>query len=259
MVLRVSQGGSGTIKATRAGGSPKTYPVAPPADGSPLTVKASFSKSYVTSIELSGTGIALESIKIVQLFEPIPPEGDLRLVNPRLPANAGDNSHSIDVLGFGDVELDGWAIRWVDALSPADPVAYYTFPAGSSLDQGDIARVFGGLTQGSPPDEVKPFFGGGTSVPALGGAAFQLVDPDGHVRHELAALASSAYTAVANILPVPDRDGARALLLRTSGVLPKGHWRLAFSYARDAGPGLPLLSKNGKVPTEKAWLFFNVE
>ncbi|HEX2295151.1 MAG TPA: hypothetical protein VHN37_07575, partial [Actinomycetota bacterium] len=261
LVVRIAQGGSASVTATRASGPPKTVPVTRPPDGSPVLVKAFFpgpGQVSVKSVRLEGSGVALESVAIVEPFVPVPPTGDLRLANPRLPQASSAQTHAIDVIAFRDVSLSGWKVRWTHAVTPGDPVQYYEFGAGTSLVRGRIARIAHGPTDPGAPG-VDLYEPGIANSPPPAGAVFQLVDPGGVVRHETAALKTSAYQQLPNVLAIPDDDGSRALLVSTTGTLPRGHWRVRMSFARDAGPGLPVLSVGGDTSPETAELYCTVD
>jgi hypothetical protein len=258
VVVRVAGGGSGTLTATGPGGT-KATALEPQPGGDPQAVTAEITGSDVTSISLTGTGLALESISLVTPFRPRPPQGDLRLLAARLPQNANDKQHAVDVIAYRDVDLGRWSIRSVNAVAPSAPAAYHTFAPGLTLADARIARVYGGLASGSADAGVDTYFGGTAAAPEPKGAVFELVDPLGRVVHELAVLPSGSYTAVSGMIAVPNGDSTRVFLLSPTGLIDPGHWRLGLQFARDAGPGVPTLSVGGITTAERAAIAFTVE
>ena len=257
VAVRVDSGGTVTLqgRGRRVSGVVRQGPTV----GVPASM--TLTGAEITKLSLMGNGFSVVSLSIDEVFQPAPPRSDVRLVHAKLPVSSTDLRHRVEVIPYRDVELGNWSIRWLGAFAPEKSGTYYTFAPGTTLADGRVARVYGGLA--NPPADlgVDIYAGGGVGAqPPSGGSIFQLVDPAGRVVHELAALLDSTYASPAvpadEIVVIPNGDGTRALLFSTTGPLEAKHMRVVLRFDRDAGPELPKLAVGGNREPERSILAF---
>jgi hypothetical protein len=215
------------------------------------------SATTLTDVTLSGSGTALVGITLDEVFEPLAPTGSLRLLGAKLPATAADSAHAIDLIAAGPNRPRRLVDPWFDPSAPGSSGTYFTFAPGSTLAEGRIARVYGGLT--TPPADlgVDLYAGGGAGTapppPAPCSSSSTRV---GGSHTSCAGWLPAPSTAVTGVVVAAHGDGTRAFLLPTQGSLNEGHYRLALTYHRDAGPELPVRSLAGWADPEPVVLQF---
>jgi hypothetical protein len=253
--VMVAAGGSATLTGLGVGaGAPATS--GPTGAGVPATIEVT--GAALTAVRLSGTGLAVLSAEVEQLFEPEPASGPLRLTRGVLPPAAGPATHSVDVAAYADTTLTGYRITWTDARTPSIGGDYYAFSAGTSIRDGRTARIYGGVAT-TPADGGVDLYAGGTVGVLPGtGVVFRLIGPDGSVRHELVALPDSAFTVAPTTRVWANDDQTRAFAL-TDAALSKGMGRLRLRWLREADPDLPRLSVGGLSSAESATVAFHLQ
>jgi len=222
--------------ATAAGGSQATT----------LMVTA----AKLDSVTLSGSGISVSAIRLVELFMPVPASGPLRLIMAKFPANAADTRHTVDMLAYEDTDLTGWTIRGHAAFHPEQTFIYRVF-SGGTLKANRVARIYAGMASGMQDSGVDLYFGGLSGNVPSEGAVLQLVDPNGKVRHETALLPNSAYVGEYMAPPLPNSDHTKAFIL-AGAPLQFGYWRIKFNFARHKDSYLPILTVGGSSEPEVA-------
>jgi hypothetical protein len=233
--------------------------VAAPAGGGSVTVAVPASAAEpVFSVHVSGSGVGVASIGVARRFTPDMPVGDVRIAEVVLPTTANPNGHHVTLVALAPVaSLAGWTLQWIDPVVPGDPRLYAQLPA-IALGDGQRLRLFPGLSQAPVLDDALVSAGGPGEDPPSHGAVIRLVDSDGRVAHETAVVATGG-SAPQRVVPIPDVDGTRALLLPGSPTtfIP-GWWTLTFSARADAGPDLPRWSVAGRPANQTVSLHFAV-
>lgn len=256
IIVRIAPAATATVHADGTSASPDVQATAPPRLA--VTRTLTVTGAPLSRVTVSGIGTSILGVRLASPLSPVTPAGPLRLRACTLAVPGQTAVEAVELMALGDVELAGYTLWWWDALAPSTPRAYYTF-ATYALADGQLARVYSGTgSDGRDSDGVTFYTGAATALPATG-AVIQLCDPSGVVVDELAQLAASDYVAVANMITVASRDGARMLVLPGDGSsLAVGHWQLDFTYLRDAGPALPRVSVGGGTASEDARLSFLV-
>jgi hypothetical protein len=113
-----------------------------PAGGGAAT--ATLSVGGLRTVDVSGNGVGVTAVNAVRGFTPAEPLGDLQIVDMVLPT-VQPNDHHLTLVAMAPVpSLDGWALQWIDAIAPAEPVLYARLPP-IALDDGQRLRPFPGL------------------------------------------------------------------------------------------------------------------
>jgi hypothetical protein len=203
-------------------------------------------------VELTGAGFAIRSITVTTPWHPQPAARGVRLVDIGLPSSTTDAGHYVELMVDGDVDLAGWRVEWQPADAAADWQAYHVAASvGRSMKAGGLARIFGGANSGTALAGRATWFGGTVGAVPVSGVVVRLVDPSGSVAHERAAM------PIGTTVPcglVPDGDLTRVYVLPATRT--PGWWTLELSFARDVGPGEPVLSVGGDTTTETAQIGF---
>jgi hypothetical protein len=212
----------------------------------------------LTSCSLSGTGFALGTVTVVAPWQPVPAQGIVRFVDAALPARPGDRAHFVEVIADEDVDLARWRLQWRPADASTDWRNYHTFAAaGRRLEAGETARISGGLPAGYPVPGRRTWFGGTDGIVPPTGALWRLCDSSGRVVHERAEMSTDS-TMSCSVLP--NDDLTRAYIEpagRLAGTAPRW-WALTMTFARDVGPGDPVLSVAGDTAPETVTIAFPV-
>ncbi|HWO19262.1 MAG TPA: hypothetical protein VNO30_10815 [Kofleriaceae bacterium] len=254
LVIRVEAGGSASITAT------------PPLPGGPIVHGPSTSAitvslrpapgALITSVLVSGSGVAIESCSVTSPLVPIPPAGPLRIADIRLPTVTTPLDHEVTLLALEEASTEGYSIRWFDALAPG-PTQLYAELAALHLKAGQRIRRVPARASAPPVDDALVQAGGAGISPAMTGAVFQLIDPAGRVVHECAAMPVPPGSTP-GIVAFPSEDGTRAFFAPTpsESALGAGHWVVSASLAGDAGPDLDRWSIADRPVAETAHLRF---
>jgi hypothetical protein len=246
VVVDVEAGGSVTLHGDGTGASPDV--VATASGSNTLRVTA----ATLTGCSISGSGFSLRSLAVTAPWQPAPAAGGVRIVDVRLPANAADAGHFVEVMADDDVDLARWRLQWQPADASSDWRDYHVVAlAGRALPAGATARVVGGAATGTAAPGRATWFGGLDGTFPTTGAVVRLVDPGGRVVHERAAMPAGTTVPCA---VVPDGDLTRAYLL--PAVRSKGWWVLTMNFARDLGLGEPVLSVGGDTAAETGSIGF---
>lgn len=224
------------------------------AAGGASTATLSVTAANLESVILRGTGIAVSAIRLVEIFTPAQDFGPLRLLAAKLPVDATDDRHFVDVLAYEDTDLTGWTVRGQAAFHPGQTFVYRVF-SGGTIKANRVARIYGGLASGMQDTGVDLYFGGLSGEAPPEGMLLQLVDPGGTVRHETVFLPESAYAGSYIAPPVPNSDYTKAFLLAGSPLQP-GYWRVRFQFHRDKDADMPVLTVGGNSQAEQAEVRF---
>ena len=239
--VRLAAGGSATLHGWGTGVSPNGSAQGG-AQGQTATL--TLTGSSLDAASLTGTGVAVLAIRYSRPFVPVLPSGPLRLLNAILPLNAADMRHCVGLVGYADADLAGWSVQVYAAQNPGPAFVYHAF-AGGTLKDARVARIYGGLAGGRTDPGVDLYFGGAGGTPSPSGAVFQLVDPAGVVRHELAVLPSSVYASVPVLGLLPNGDGTKAFIFLDSATAADGYWQLELTFAWQGDADLPTYSIGG--------------
>ncbi|MFF4128254.1 hypothetical protein ACFYYP_32415 [Microbispora rosea] len=233
---------------------PKTVP-APPGGG---TVEAMMEADGVRGVSVTGAGVGVTAVEANRPFAPSPPTGDLRIAGVALPG-VQPKDHHVTLVAMAPVpSLSGWTLRWIDAVAPGEPVLYAELP-DVPLGDGERLRLFPGLSEVPPGTNVPAYAGGPGEDPPAHGVVLQLVDPEGTVAHETAAMPPCPGAPV-RVVSVEDHDGTRALLLPVTGAgFPAGWWALTVTARSDAGPDVLTWTSAGAPANQTAVLAFLLE
>jgi hypothetical protein len=216
----------------------------------------------IRQVKLSGSGIRLLSVSVVEQHRPPLVVGSVRILRAMLPQSVTDTRHKVDLTTISDSDLSDWSIRWFDALAPTEAIHYHTFAPGSRLRDSEIARIYGGVDKSDPEPGVRVYAGGAIFPPSLRGAIFQLVNPAGQVMHEHALLAEFTEVDSSSFVHAVSDDGTRAAFIPIVPNMPTfepRHWQLKLTMLRDAGADLPILSVGGNSLAEETTLAFTTE
>ena len=224
-----------------------------PTGGGQVTVSVPASAAQpVLSVNVAGRGVGVVSVSVARRYTPRMPMGDLRIADVVLPTPANPNGHHVTLVALAPVApLAGWTLQWIDPVAPGDPAIYAELPA-IGLGDGQRLRLFPGLAQAPVIDDALVSAGGPGEDPPMHGAILRLVDPDGRIVHDTAVLAPAVGATPQLIIPLPDADGTRAILVPTGSptTFTPGWWTLTFASQADAGPDLPRWSVAGR-PTDQ--------
>jgi hypothetical protein len=256
LLLHIEPGGSATIVTTPESPS---GPIVRGPTASAITVSLSAPLGMrITSVLVSGVGVAIESCSVTSPFIPIPPAGPIRIADIRLPTANAPVDHEVTLLALEGVSTAGYSIRWFDALAPR-PAELYAALATFDLKAGQRVRRVPGRDSAAPVDDALVQTGGLGSTPAMTGAVFQLIDPAGRVVHECAAM-PYVPGSTPGVVAFPNQDGSRAFLVPTPAEpqFGAGHWVLGMSLVGDAGPDLDRWSIADQPVAEHARLRFLV-
>jgi hypothetical protein len=248
--VKVSAGGAATLTPTPAVASAAA--VAGPTTG-PVTLAVDGNGTPFDQVAIAGAGVEVATVTIVERFRPVPP-GPVRVAAITLPS-AGTASHHVDLTAFEDIDLEGWEVRWYDARIPGASSTYYTFSSQLVLRDGEVLRIYPGLSAAPMDTDAIVVVGGPGTPPPPTGAVFQLVDPVKHVAAERAAMGGTAQT-VSGLLAVWNGDATRAFLVSASAPIDAGHYEVILGLKRNAGTGLPVWSELGSDTQETATLTF---
>jgi hypothetical protein len=234
--------------------------VAPPQGGGRLTVAVPASVADpILSVAITGRAVGVVSCSVTRRFTPRLPTGSLRVADVVLPTSVAPTGHHVTLVAMAPVPtLAGWTLEWIDPLAPAEPVLYAQLPA-IGLRDGQRLRLFPGLTAAPVLDDALVSAGGPGEDPPAHGAIMRLADPDGRIVHETAVVGATT-SGPQRVVPIPDAEGTRALLLPT-GSLPtfaEGWWTLTFTSQADAGPDLPRWSVAGRPAEQTCSLRFGI-
>jgi hypothetical protein len=227
---------------------------APATASTPGPATLSVSGTSLASLTLSGAGHAVHAIRFGSLFAPAPAAGPVRLLDAVLPSAPGAGDHYVELLAEEATDLAGWTLQWRPADASADWLTYHVCTPWRSLPAGGIARVVGGAATGGGVAGRATWFGGTVGTVPTTGIVLRLVDAAGTVIHQRAAMPAGTATPYGL---VPDEDGTRAYVIPTAPVpTTPTWWTMSLSFARDLGPGEPLLSVAGNTSRETASLAF---
>jgi hypothetical protein len=188
------------------------------------------------------------AVTVVEPFVPVAVAGALRIVEVRPPSGDGGPDHAVRIRSYGDVDVDGLALRWNDPLAQGTVRDYHRF-AAEHLRDGDELEVRGAAAA-APRRRVRT--GGTVGAPGAAGMVVSLVDGSGRTIHDAVGLRAGGWHPVA-VEAVANVDETRLLLVDPTGDLGAGSLRLACTYRRSGG-GLPVQSVGGDSSDERAAL-----
>lgn len=256
LTLNIVAGASATIVTTPA--QPGGAVTAPGATTPVAVVLTAPADGPITSIQVTGDNVGLVTVAVTGRFVPIPPAGPLRIAAVKLPTATQPLDHEITLLATERLEAGGYTVRWIDATMPAASEVYASV-AAVELEPGQRLRLAPGRASAPATDDSLVQAGGPGSTPPASGSIYQLVDPDGRVVQEIAAM--PVGNAGANsLVAFPNADETRAILVAPAGSPPlsAGHWKLTLTLAGDCGPDLEKWSVNAAAIVEPAELRFEL-
>lgn len=207
----------------------------------------------LTRCEISGTDFGVHALTLTSPYQTTAGNGPVLICAAVPPMTSGDADHHITLLAHEDVALDGWRVQWRHADAQGPWETYHLFAPGTAIPAGQTARIEGGRSSGATDPNSTTWFGGTTGTLPADGIVARLMDANGTVVHERAALPTGA--AVAYDL-IPDADLTRAYLVPAT--LTPGWWTLDLIFHRDVGPTQPHLSVAGNTAPEIASFSFAI-
>jgi hypothetical protein len=264
LVLRVAAGGSATITVTPP--LPSGPVVCGPSTSAVTVSLTAAPGTLITSVLVSGAGVAIESCSVTSPFIPIPPAGPIRIADIKLPTVTALLDHEVTLLALEESSTAGYSVRWFDALAPA-PTQLYAMLAALDLKAGQRIRLVPARASAPPVDDALVQAGGPGTAPPTTGAVYQLVDPGGSVIHECAALPTAAPSSsgkvksgVSRLVAFPNQDGTRAFLVPplAAQAIGVGYWVVGLNFAGNAGPDMDQWSIGGSAVNESAKLRFMI-
>ncbi|MFN0091462.1 MAG: hypothetical protein ACKVWR_14535 [Acidimicrobiales bacterium] len=248
VVVDLTAGGSVTLHGDGTG--PSSDVSAHTTGRHTLTVTA----TALTGCNVTGSGFSLSSLTEISAWQPKPSARGVRIVDVRLPANAADTGHFVDVMTDTTIDLSQWRLQWRPADASAHWREYHLVAlVGRILPAGATARIVAGTATGTAAADKATWFGGLDGTFPTAGAVVRLVDAAGLVVHEQAAIPTPT-TVPCEI--VADPDLTRAYIL--PAIRSTGWWTLTMTFARNLGRGEPVLSVGGDTHAETATIAFPV-
>jgi hypothetical protein len=256
LVLMVDADGLATIDTVP---SMPDGPIVRGPSSSPVTVELTAAPGLsITAVTVTGTDVGIKACTIIAPFVPVPPTGALRISAVKLPTAMQPLDHEVTLLATEGVAAGGYTLRWTDALLPAASELYASVTS-VELRPGQRIRLVPSRGTAVPIDDALVQAGGPGSSPSMTGAVYQLIDPNGLVVQEIAAMPVVAAGGV-SVVPFPNEDETRAFLVtplaaQTVGV---GHWALSATLSGDLSPDMDRWSIGGVPVVEEARLRFEI-
>jgi hypothetical protein len=207
----------------------------------------------LTRCEISGAHFGIRAITLTTPYRTTAGRGPVLLCAAVPPTASGGVDHYITLLAHEDVALDGWRVDWRRADAQGPWKTYHLFASGSAIPAGRTARIEGGRSSEATDLAATTWFGGTVGTLPAEGIVVRLMDANGVVLHERAAVPTGS--SVAYDL-VPDADLTRAYLVPAA--YAPGWWSLDLTFGRDVGPTQPRLSAAGDTAPEIALFGFAV-
>jgi hypothetical protein len=195
-------------------------------------------------------------------------QGTVKLIRADIQRTVSDfNEQWIEVLLLEKTDLSGYRIEYRDRTAEDDEPfnLYYTFAAGSVFPAGTKLISYNGEepSVAPAPTEHVPLYSGHSSqsfVPR--GTYARIVDAEATIVHQRSFFQDSRYTA-GDVHLIRNQDETRLLFfVKQNGLdytdLPRGIYRIAFTFLRDTGDPKAVLKRFGFSDQETGHIEFSI-